>query len=863
MIRIFRILALLSLIAKGAVAQTCKDAWMPSGEFLHQLDGSVYAMSWWDPDGEGPAPSLIAVAGRFTHAGPVMANNIALFDPETGRWFSPAGGVFSIDYPGVVYALTIGPTGNLIVGGYFEFANGVQVNNVAEWNGVEWKALGSGTDGYVFALTSDQNGNVVAGGTFQSAGGSSASNIATWNGASWSALQNGVNGTVFALARDANGRLIAGGGFTSAGAARAARIARWNGAEWESIGPGFNTGSVTAILIDGNGKLFAGGSFLSSGEIAIARIAEWDEINWRQVGDGFSSGSVRTLLDLGAGQIVAGGSFAFSNGVWLNHVARWDGSHWLPLGDGLEANVRAITRDQAGKLFVGGEFSEVGPYLACWDGAELIPPFDYLGLSRDVTALGSLPNGDFIAGLDSGGVGGGLVRWDGTALTTLTTLGPISAIATKRNGDFVVGGSFSGRIRAYSGGSWNFLGSGLNGRAYAVLYLSNGDIVAAGEFSAAGGVPANRIARWNGTNWSPLGSGVDNGSFNSYINALAEMPGGDIIAGGVFATAGGVTARYIARWDGASWHSLAEGLDGPVNALAVSRTGELIVGGSFNVAGTGFASNIARWNGETWSPLGSGVDNTVRALTFVPNGDLIAGGMFVSAGSVTTNYVARWNGSGWSSLAAGVDSFVFSLAASTDGTIAVGGDFNYADGMLSRHWATWQVAWGPFVDEQPTIASVCGRGAATFAVSGAGSGALSYQWQWRADKGVDWIDLMEGVNDGGGHPTLFASGSQLSKVSIQILGGVGEECGVRCFVSNECDSVVSESAALRICLADLDCNLRVDDADFVRFVVAYNLLDCGDSSMPDQCSADFNGDGFVDDADFVLFVRAYDALLCA
>ncbi|MGH7245027.1 MAG: hypothetical protein ACREJD_16550 [Phycisphaerales bacterium] len=64
------------------------------------------------------------------------------------------------------------------------------------------------------------------------------------------------------------------------------------------------------------------------------------------------------------------------------------------------------------------------------------------------------------------------------------------------------------------------------------------------------------------------------------------------------------------------------------------------------------------------------------------------------------------------------------------------------------------------------------------------------------------------------------------------------------------------------CPGDLNHDGQVDDADFVFFVVAYNLLDCADPAMPAGCPADLNADGFVDDADFVVFVIAYNNLIC-
>lgn len=64
------------------------------------------------------------------------------------------------------------------------------------------------------------------------------------------------------------------------------------------------------------------------------------------------------------------------------------------------------------------------------------------------------------------------------------------------------------------------------------------------------------------------------------------------------------------------------------------------------------------------------------------------------------------------------------------------------------------------------------------------------------------------------------------------------------------------------CLADLNKDGFVTDDDFVIFLNAYNILDCGDPAMPAGCPADLNFDGFVDDADFQIFLAAYNELLC-
>ncbi|MGH7242210.1 MAG: hypothetical protein ACREJD_02195 [Phycisphaerales bacterium] len=70
------------------------------------------------------------------------------------------------------------------------------------------------------------------------------------------------------------------------------------------------------------------------------------------------------------------------------------------------------------------------------------------------------------------------------------------------------------------------------------------------------------------------------------------------------------------------------------------------------------------------------------------------------------------------------------------------------------------------------------------------------------------------------------------------------------------------TASVGVCPGDINKDGQVDDADFILFVSAYNILDCADPAMPAGCPADFNHDGVVDDSDFSIFVVAYNALVC-
>lgn len=85
------------------------------------------------------------------------------------------------------------------------------------------------------------------------------------------------------------------------------------------------------------------------------------------------------------------------------------------------------------------------------------------------------------------------------------------------------------------------------------------------------------------------------GGFTS-VSSLLTRSNGDLIAGGFFTSAGGASARYIARWDGTAWAALGAGTDSDVEALAVLASGDLIAAGQFSTAGSLVANHIARYS---------------------------------------------------------------------------------------------------------------------------------------------------------------------------------------------------------------------------------------------------------------------------
>ncbi len=667
----------------------------------------VTAMLRWDPDGAGPQPEVLVVAGRITVAGDTAAANIAAWNPATGTWSALGGGV-----DGQVLALAAMPNGDLVAGGSFLNAGGAPANRLARWDGATWTAVGGGVNNsvgatQVRALAVLPSGELVVGGTFDSAGSVAARNIASFDGTTWTALGD-ANVGVSALTLTASGALVAAGPFTTIGTATANHVASWNGASWFPLGIGIG-GTVESVLGMPNGDVIAGGSFTTAGGAPCNNIARWDGTVWSALGSGIQGtpgAVVYGLAVLPGGTFVAAGDFAIAGGSGAAHLARWNGGGWSSYGSTMgdfttSPSVRSVVVLANGDVVAGGRFHFAANTAVChvarYDGVDWAALGT--GTHAAINAITTMPNGDLVAGGSFYAIGGQaathLARRVGSTWTPLGlgTDDAVFALTTLPNGDLIAGGTFTqagfaaaNLVARWDGTQWHTLGAGLDGLAVGALAtMPNGDVIAAGTFSLAGGAPAANIARWDGTSWSPLGTGL-----NGTVNALAVLSNGDLVAGGAFNTAGGTGASRIARWNGSSWSPLGTGIVGVVSALTAAPNGGLFAGGIFPLAGGLTVNNVARWNGTSWSAVGNGVASSVSALAVMPDGDLIASGQFVTASGVPANRIARWNGASWSAVGAGLDAGAKTLAVDPAGALVAGGTFLTANGAASAFLAHYE-----------------------------------------------------------------------------------------------------------------------------------------------------------------------------
>lgn len=266
-----------------------------------------------------------------------------------------------------------------------------------------------------------------------------------------------------------------------------------------------------------------------------------------------------------------------------------------------------------------------------------------------------------------------------------------------------------------------------------------------------------RASTFSDVDWQPLGSGVQFSGYDAAVNALA-VSGGTLYVGGFFTNAGGVSANYLAQWNGASWSAVGSGLGvgelgnpspaaGDVNALAVSGSTVYAAGDFVD----NIATNLAQWNGNSWSALGGSPPGVGFGLMTVSGGSLYVD---------DSHTVHQWNGNSWLALGGAWDGGVFAEAAS-DNTVYIGGSFSWIGPPPNGYPPTYPISaiaqlngtnWSA-VGSYPNgeVTALLASGNLLFAGD---SGGKIAQWD-----GENWTEL--GVGVGSKVSALAVSGGTL------------------------------------------------------------------------------------------------------
>jgi len=317
------------------------------------------------------------------------------------------------------------------------------------------------------------------------------------------------------------------------------------------------------------------------------------------------------------GKIYVGGDFTAAGGITdADYLARWNpvSEAWESVVTGIAPNVisddvKAMAFDANGDLYIGGNFTNLGS-----------------------------TNGDHIAKID---ITAGTASALGTGLTFPMMAGGVSDIIVSPDGDVYVCGDFSSaggvpntlNIAKWDGTSWSALSTGLgNDDGYGIgvrtlAFSPSGTLYIGGIFTNADGTNGDYLCYWNGTSFVRIGT-VE---LNSYVYKIVFDNAGRLIAAGNFTNAGGaVDADYIAMWSGNSWSSLGSGADRPVYNLSIANN-KLYATGNFNsIGGITTADRIGIWSNGTWQPIDINLPGTSQGGEVLPasDGSLYVRGLF-------------------------------------------------------------------------------------------------------------------------------------------------------------------------------------------------------------------------------------------
>lgn len=843
------------------------------------LDGDARAATVWDPDADGPLLPCVVVGGSFSHAGGVSANRVAVWDGTS--WHALGGGL-----NGTINALTTwDPDGDgplpprLIAGGQISTVDSVNFNGIAMWDGGQWLPLGMGVGGTlptVNAMCSwDPDGEgplppvLAVGGNFATAGGQVSPRVATWNGTQWSALGIGLSSAPAAIMSwDADGDdgplspvLLLGGTFGQAGGMPIKSLAKWNGSVWAAVDPALS-GSVLGLLTwdpDGVGPQPArltvigrpifGGTPYSYATLENGTWRKQDPVNAR-----INAAVTMDVRQNGGSALVIGGPFVGDEAYRINCVAYVE---YGPIVDSIERMVPG---------FNGGSGQTIVRGLVGWDPDGDGPREQLLIAGGSFEFAGST-------------VVHNIASWDGFVWRSMAggTNGVVTSLAVWRPGGpgpepgiLVAGGTFTTaggipakHIAMWDGQSWQPIGTGLNMEVNCLSTWHPAGTPGSPEQLVAGGIYSayndsiQHIARWNGSIWHGFAAGT-----NGPVYAITPWDPDDdgplpeqLYVGGRFTEAQGGFVLNIAKWNGLSFEPLGSGVDqGGVRALLVwdrdgpgGHASKLVVGGEFSSAGTQISPMIAQWDGATWlalNPIWSGIGSVLSLANWDPDGaglgnsQLVVGGNFSGIGGEPASGIASWDGSAWNRFNSGLNGGVYALSGGspgvgTPGALVAGGNFNLAGGAGSKYIARWISSGEPSICGQPHDTITCPHANVELSVAVLGPGPFSYQWT------KDNEPIEPALNPSAATATL-----RLPNVSA------ADDGVYQCFVSNACGDAATEAFTLSVCAADVDCSGGIDLEDYFRFFNCFDqTLDC----------ADLDGVAGVGLEDFFAFFNAWDA----
>ncbi|CAD0003788.1 T9SS type A sorting domain-containing protein [Flavobacterium salmonis] len=651
--------------------------------------------------GTGPNNSILTIAlqndgkiiigGAFTSYQGFECNRLARLNTDGSKDNSFDVGT---GFDNIVRSVVIQTDGKILVGGNFNSYQDKSQRKIIRLNS-------DGTNDDTFNIETGFNGNVnsiilqndskiIVGGSFTQYKNLTSNSLIRLNDNgnydTSFVTGTGFNGSVQSIAIQTDGKIVVGGSFTVYQRNTYNRLIRLDTKGNVSSGSfnnasGFD-GTVYTVAIQNDGKILAGGDFSKKIRRFNTNLTIDNSFN---IGEGFSSEKLPNIvygctvysITLKANEnILVSGLYTSYNAFTQNSFTclNPDGNRNTDFGIkiGFNDNIYAITKQDDGKILVGGEFTSYNGIAQKYlirlnpDGTKDESFNIGTGFDNSVNTIVLQTDGKILVTgkfTEYQGIEGFwyIIRLnsDGSIDNSFkysSKLGIINSVVLQPDGKIIFGRGFEQNssdfylVRLNTDGSRD---TSFKTKFDVYLYTigiksivlqPDGKILAGGDFYAFNGKNQKYLIRLNSDGTKDDSFNIGTG-FDSQILSLVLQNDGKIIVGGEFTNYQGVSQRNLIRLnsDGSKDNSFDIGTGFSYDAsttpsgvitTSIKPNGKILVGGTFNSYQQNNQNNLICLNSDGSKDdsfdIGTGLNYAVNAILQQDNGELLVGGNFTT-----------------------------------------------------------------------------------------------------------------------------------------------------------------------------------------------------------------------------------------